>query len=141
MQTPNKQCTVSILAVPMPNAAVKLIEDHKDLLKAYTSGDGHGGNMKSESLAAFEEFQDKLEEIFNADHHVELHQCSKRILAYGPKKIGPNILVNKISDDFTNQADDVFKKYETSLNHGFQLVTMGGPLCEEPLMGCAFVNM
>ena len=144
MQTPNKQCTVSILAVPMPNAAVKLIEDHKDLLKAYTSGDGHGGNMKSESLAAFEEFQDKLEEIFNADHHVELHQCAKRILAYGPKKIGPNILVNKISiEDFnkTDQAGDenIFKKYEASLNHGFQLVTMGGPLCEEPLMGCAFV--
>ena len=35
MQTPNKQCSLKILALPMPTEAIKIIEENKDLLKAY----------------------------------------------------------------------------------------------------------
>ena len=40
---------------------------------------------------------------------------------------------------FFQAEENDFKKYETSLENGFQLATLAGPLCEEPLMGCAFV--
>ena len=131
MQTPNKQCSVSILAIPLPNEAIVLIEEQKDLLKAYTSGDGHGGNLTSESLLIFKEFQNKLDAIFNLNHHEELHNSANQILAYGPRKTGPNIMINK--------SGNCSFKYETSLENGFQLACLAGPLCEEPLMGCAFV--
>ena len=96
MQTPNKQCSLTILALPMPTEAIQIIEENKDLLKAYSSGDGHGGNLTSESLAAFKDFQTKLDEIFNASPHEDLHQSAKQILAFGPRKVGPNIFINKV---------------------------------------------
>ena len=96
MQTPNKQCSLTILALPMPTEAIQIIEENKDLLKAYSSGDGHGGNLTSESLAAFKDFQTKLDEIFNASPHEDLHHSAKQILAFGPRKIGPNIFINKV---------------------------------------------
>ena len=100
----------------------------------YSSGDGHGGNLTSESLEAFKDFQTKLDEIFNDSPHEDLHQSANQILAFGPRKIGPNIFITKCENDNSD-----FKKYETSLENGFQLATLAGPLCDEPLMGCAFV--
>ena len=126
LTTPNKQCTVSILALPMPLESVSLIEDHKDLLKANTSG----LDLNEESLAAIDDFKSKLNEILNKSHHEVLHNAN--IVTFGSKRIGTNILINKC----TGQDH---QKFETSIDNGFQLATLAGPLCEEPISGCAFV--
>ena len=70
-------------------------------------------------------------DIMPGYHHEELHNSANQILAYGPRKTGPNIMINK--------SGNCSFKYETSLENGFQLASLAGPLCEEPLMGCAFV--
>lgn len=35
--------------------------------------------------------------------------------------------------------NDVLSKYENSFVNGFQIATVAGPLCEEPMMGVCFV--
>lgn len=35
--------------------------------------------------------------------------------------------------------NDLLTKYENSFVNGFQIATLAGPLCEEPMMGVCFV--
>lgn len=38
-----------------------------------------------------------------------------------------------------DNVNDVLGKYENSFVNGFQIATLAGPLCEEPMMGVCFV--
>ena len=126
LATPNKQCHVSIMALPLNPEAVKLIESQKHLLKAFFTGDQ--AHLTAESIAAYESFKADLKSLLDQDPHEELHDCE--ILAFGPRKTGPNVLLSK----YCGKIDQF-----SSIENGFQLATLSGPLCEEPLMGCAFV--
>ena len=131
LTTSNKQCSVTLLALPLPSEAVSSIETHQDLLKAEISG----VNLTTESIAAKEAFKDQLEQILNQSPHEELHDISDKILSFGPKSIGSNILVKSKQCSSIGDND----KYLSSLINGFQLATLAGPLCEEPLSGCSFI--
>ena len=131
LTTPNKQCTVTLMAFPLPKPALSVIETHQDLLKADTSG----ANLTPESIEAKEDFKNQLEKILNQSPHEPLHDIRDRILSFGPKHIGNNILVK------SSHCSSLGDKYLSSLIHGFQLATLSGPLCEEPLSGCCFVCM
>ena len=62
-------------------------------------------------------------------HAIFLNLFYFKILSFGPKNIGSNILVK------SSQCSSLGDKYLSSLIHGFQLATQAGPLCEEPLSG------
>ena len=142
-QTPNKQSSIRIKAVPLPGEIIKLLDDNTDILKAM---DKQKGLLTSSTL----EEVDKLKgELFN---HIEncdkFRGYSNKIWSLGPKLHGPNILFNmtsykskeiwpghQITKDVTDKRTDL----ESSLIQGFQMATLAGPLCEEPLMGVAFV--
>ena len=74
-----------------------------------------------------------------------------RIISFGPRYCGPNILVNNAGDfripsiwsDVTGNSLPLDKSATTdfspSLLTGFQLASLAGPLCEEPMMGVCFV--
>ena len=124
--TPNKQCTVKILALPMPKDAVTLLEDNQDILKA----EANRIDLTEESIEAKNIFESKLKLILHSSPFEELKDV--QILAFGPKKVGPNVLLSK-------PGNNLVDKYLSSLNNGFQMATFAGPLCEEPLMGCAFI--
>ena len=129
LTTPNKQCTVTLLALPLPSEAVSLIEANQDLIKA----DSSGVDLTPESIAAKNTFKDQLEKNLNQSQYEEVHDICDKILSFGPKNIGSNILVK------SSQCSSLGDKYLSSLIHGFQLATIAGPLCEEPLSGCCFV--
>ena len=124
LTTPNKQCTIQILALPLKSQAVKLIEDHQEILKA----EANKLTLTSESKEAKINFLSDLKAILDADPHEELH--NSQILAFGPKNIGPNILLSQ---------KNIEENLKSSLNNGFQLASLSGPLCAEPLSGVAFV--
>ena len=72
--------------------------------------------------------------IFTEGDWIEIHAIFLnlfyfKILSFGPKNIGSNILVK------SSQCSSLGDKYLSSLIHGFQLATQAGPLCEEPLSG------
>ena len=79
-----------------------------------------------------------------------------RLWSFGPKRIGPNLLINRtdlsVACSFTSpvggsaavEGVDVgrlalFRVVESGIVNGFQLATSAGPMCEEPMMGVAFV--
>ncbi|KAI5696486.1 hypothetical protein M8J75_013562 [Diaphorina citri] len=70
-----------------------------------------------------------------------------RIVSFGPRYCGPNVLINCIPDlDYclwpdsnrsTPSKDERLEHFNSVIN-GFQLATLAGPLCEEPMMGVGF---
>ena len=127
LSTPNRQCTIRLLALPLPKEAIDMIEAKQDILKAVMNNQE---NLTKESIEMIDDFKLKLTELLNNQSlHEELHDIT--ISSFGPRKIGANILIDK-----SGNQDILFK---TSLEHGFQLATLAGPLCEEPLSGCAFI--
>ena len=91
----------------------------------------------------------------------------ERIVSFGPKKVGCNLLINKIPDydkrpsvwpkwvskevadddeycddcgDEDDDKDDLhIRENDHSIVSGFQLATNCGPICNEPLMGVAVI--
>ena len=79
------------------------------------------------------------------------------IWSFGPKRYGPNLLINRTDlsplTSFVSTPSaassacslldagrvSLFRGVENGLVNGFQLATSAGPMCEEPMMGVAFV--
>lgn len=75
------------------------------------------------------------------------------IWAFGPRRNGPNILLNKVSgykrlsmwsvvdnDSGGMCADErTVREHDSSIIAGFQMATQAGPLCEEPMHGVCFI--
>ena len=70
------------------------------------------------------------------------------IVSFGPKNVGANILLDRsgtriLRPFFDNgdngQSGPSRNELESSIINGFQLATLSGPLCEEPMMGVAFI--
>lgn len=74
------------------------------------------------------------------------------IAAFGPRRAGPNLLIDATSEGCLPRAFETDKQHETSpdadeqlaghhlsdkITYGFQLATSQGPLCREPVQGVA----
>ncbi|XP_069671578.1 elongation factor-like GTPase 1 [Periplaneta americana] len=162
MSTPNKQLTVKIRAVPLPTEVTNLLESHADLLKALDkhlhsktgqqTEEQNGEKCTSSStvvltertLKAIETLKEKLKDAFIAAGD-EWKGAENHIWSVGPRRCGPNILLNKVpgynhpSIWQKPQGSDPRLEYDSSFVNGFQLATLAGPLCEEPMMGVCFV--
>ncbi|XP_028407033.1 elongation factor-like GTPase 1 isoform X2 [Dendronephthya gigantea] len=155
-QTGNKRCTILIRARPLPSDVTRLLDTSSALLKDLQSlrktAQGSGTvKIKESALEKLREFYEKLRGAFEESGE-EWQDAVDRIWAFGPKHIGPNILLNKISGyqrtslwkDIVNTDEQQLPEtsileYDNSIVNGFQLATSAGPLCEEPLMGVCFV--
>ncbi|CAI4219117.1 unnamed protein product [Parascedosporium putredinis] len=67
-----------------------------------------------------------------------------QISAFGPRRTGPNILVDATKDGALTHLLDADKSRDSSdhpfsdrVGHAFQLATLQGPLCNEPMQGVA----
>ena len=157
IQSPNKQCNVSIRALPLPAETVKLLEAHSDLLKYVDRKINKGSvdnpdNAMKDSILSLKE---KLDASLNNSPYTALHNVINKIWSFGPKRNGPNILINEVAhytrnslwsvdqsseDSVTNiSSPKNFLELDSGFINGFQLATIAGPLCDEPLMGVAFI--
>lgn len=152
-ETANKHCRVKVVAVPLPKHVTDLLEANFDLLKSLVSV----ANVSDKIEARFKDFRGQLQKAF--DETDDLPDVFNRanllddIWSFGPRKCGTNILLNR--SDFvhqnvwnvnaanvktgTEQTDDVRANLEYPFVNGFQLATLTGPLCEEPMHGVCFV--
>ncbi|XP_064123267.1 elongation factor-like GTPase 1 isoform X1 [Loxodonta africana] len=152
LTTPNKLATLSVRAMPLPEEVTQILEENSDLIRSIeqlTSSLNEGRNTQMIHQKIQEkiwEFKGKLEQHLTGR---KWRNVVDQIWSFGPRKCGPNILVNK-SEDFQNsvwpgpasKASKEATKYRdlgNSIVSGFQLATLSGPMCEEPLMGVCFV--
>ncbi|XP_022168718.1 elongation factor-like GTPase 1 isoform X3 [Myzus persicae] len=147
--TSNHLCCIKIRAEPLPIAVTNLLEKSTDILRALSEQKTENISDALERLTvedsvskniriAIDTFRSQLQEALGNTMDVS------QIWAFGPRKCGPNILLNKIPNytrSVWNPKDNVndLTKYENSFMNGFQIATLAGPLCEEPMTGVCFV--
>ena len=155
--------------MPLPREVTHLLESHTELLKALDKHlhsktgrqieeqknknteecpldnmDGNQTVLTERTLRAIQTLKEKLEDAFAAAGN-EWKGAENQIWSVGPRRCGPNILLNRVpaydrpSLWQTLRGSDPRLEYDSSFVNGFQLATLAGPLCEEPMMGVCFI--
>jgi len=101
--------------------------------------------LTDRTLKAIADFKQELKDAFEEGGEF-WNGAVEQIWSFGPRRVGPNVLLNRIPgrhfsvwDPHMSGSDNEFLKLENSFTNGFQLATLSGPLCEEPMMGVCFV--
>lgn len=155
--TPNRQCYFEIDAKPLPDSVTKLLEKNADLIKMLDENCKDNveevvvdiQNLTLDSKHLIGKRSNSLE-VFRAELNEAFEEAGwsgslEKIWSFGPRKCGPNILLNEtdfksnVFTDSESKSSDNRAVYENSMINGFQLATFAGPLCEEPMMGVCFV--
>ncbi|CAI5729690.1 unnamed protein product [Peronospora destructor] len=161
--TPDGTLTLKVRVLPLPHETSKLLEDSASLLKRIAlskkTADEAGGDVATvESEAVAEDvlvFKKKVVESLRASESAFLKAlCLDRIWSCGPRRVGPNVLINNIPGyhasgclfssnsvvpvENSEKAEQI-KKMENSIMTGFQMASSAGPLCDEPVWGVAFI--
>ncbi|KAG8185648.1 hypothetical protein JTE90_018525 [Oedothorax gibbosus] len=154
LRTPNKLCYLRIRAEPLPPEVTKLLEENATLLKLLeqTYNSRHSGETEDiltpESINSLQKLKTTLHELFKCAGP-KWADALDNIWSFGPRRCGPNILLNSISTykrpslwsskSTGFKADSPHFNYDSTFISGFQLATLCGPLCDEPMMGVCFV--
>ncbi|GAB1867419.1 Elongation factor Tu GTP-binding domain-containing protein 1 [Camponotus japonicus] len=158
--TSNRQCYFEIDAKPLPENVTKLLEKNTNLIKLLDSycdrgveKNGEHENISGESQPSERFMSDKKQKeakIFKNELEAAFLEAGwkdnilDKIWSFGPRKCGLNILLNETDYkqkkywEQQNANIDSRTIYESSIVNGFQLATLAGPLCEEPMMGVCF---
>ncbi|XP_011690234.1 PREDICTED: elongation factor Tu GTP-binding domain-containing protein 1 [Wasmannia auropunctata] len=159
--TSNRQCRFEIDAKSLPENVTKLLEKNANLIKLldsycnrYTEENGEyedisDGNQFNER--SISDRKQKEAKIFKNELGAAFLEAGwkdnilDKIWSFGPRKCGSNILLNETDYrqkkfwEQQNTNGDSRAVYDNSIVNGFQLATLAGPLCEEPMMGVCFV--
>ncbi|XP_038129744.1 elongation factor-like GTPase 1 [Cyprinodon tularosa] len=154
--TPNKLATVGVRAVSLPQEVTVLLEKSSDVIRTLelinmSFREGKALDINLRTMEAIKELKDQLESLLQGR---KWRSAVDRIWAFGPRRSGPNILLNSIKDysrasiwqclesrqgsDPTRTQLPPLRDFDNSIVSGFQLATLSGPMCEEPLMGVCF---
>nr|XP_060611193.1 elongation factor-like GTPase 1 [Anolis sagrei ordinatus] len=151
ISTPNKYTTLGVRATPLPEEVTKLLEENSDLIRtiehfASNFNEGKKTEMSPKTLEQMQEFKQKLEQHLQG---WKWRNAIDDIWSFGPRKCGPNILLNRCKDykrsvwqclegGKPSKESSLHRDFDNSIVSGFQLATLSGPMCEEPLMGVCF---
>ncbi|KAL4965524.1 GTPase RIA1 [Aspergillus stella-maris] len=176
--SPSKQLTVRLRVVPLPEVVTEFFTKHVGTLKRLQSekrtakAEGElptdstqqeeatdaAGKAREVTLLSLEEFKTELSKIFDEikeDKELWKNVVDK-IIAFGPRRIGPNILVDAtavntcekfllddpkqqpsvIGEDASRDAL-IVRDSSDKITYAFQLAMAQGPLCQEPIQGTA----
>lgn len=148
--SPNKQCKLKLVALPLDDEIVKILDANTDVLKALSKSSMIP--LSDRSKTALNDLKSTLSKSFRNSTIDQLKSAGSidRIWTMGPRNCGNNILLNTtdfrhkpfwtaVNENETNK--DVYGRndFENSFLNGFQLSTLAGPLCEEPMHGVCFI--
>ncbi|KAJ5719249.1 hypothetical protein N7493_007704 [Penicillium malachiteum] len=180
--SPSKQMTLRLRVVPLPEAVteflikqagtVKQLQSQKraeatksdDAAENATPVESAGVDAADEALEgavlSLKDFREELNKVFDEEVKEDKELWKNvvdRITAFGPRRTGPNILVDATavntcekflldepkqnpavsSDDITAQQALLVRDFNDKIAYAFQLATGQGPLCQEPMQGVA----
>lgn len=152
IQTTNKMGTIRMIALPLPQSLIDILEKYMSIFKSIsnvTQADPLPekiqnliGPIKEQLRKSFSEFD--LQGVVDVDKSTLVD----KIWSVGPRKCGPNILLNLTNSyqhpNFFNATEKVSNvdsrnDFNSCFVNGFQLATLSGPICEEPMQGVCFV--
>eukprot|EP00177_Eucheuma_denticulatum_P008807 GFKZ01015995.1.p1 GENE.GFKZ01015995.1~~GFKZ01015995.1.p1 ORF type:complete len:1122 (-),score=192.43 GFKZ01015995.1:1348-4713(-) len=157
----NDNLNFSLAAIPLPTQVAKVLEDVAPLLRKSEKERSHAFETISEIKGRIDEAvkeyaQEASTKKITADSIERFwkHEVFPRVWASGPRQFGSNLLVgpdeglsrSKLTENLFGKRSDIEarslrsrKEAEKAMISGFQLGTLSGPLCEEPMHGVAFV--
>ncbi|XP_055637619.1 elongation factor-like GTPase 1 [Toxorhynchites rutilus septentrionalis] len=148
IHTPNRQSCIKLLALPLPSEVVELLECNHQILKALSKAQ-EAKEISHNLQESLDELRSNLSRMFSESESEELDSSSvDKIWSFGPKKCGTNILLNYTSFKHHSvwcsrrpeeTTKDIRHNFESSFVNGFQLATLAGPLCDEPMQGVCFI--
>lgn len=155
------EITSSMKAMTLSSSEIKATESEDNTAIAPPrdeSGSASSSEQDEENLTALtdrtvkaiEKLKEDLKKAFDESGDPIWQNAVDKIWSCGPRHFGPNILFNNVeglpcsfwkSDDSFELSEEVktLLPVENSFVNGFQLATLSGPLCDEPMMGVAFV--
>ncbi|RAH44934.1 GTPase RIA1 [Aspergillus brunneoviolaceus CBS 621.78] len=185
--SPSKQLTMRLRVVPLPSAVTEFFSKHVGTIKRLqtqkrTAAENKSGGTDTEgtvessqpveaseatteeareaTLLSLQEFRAELNKIFDEEVKEDKELWKNvvdRITAFGPRRVGPNILVDAttvntcekfllddpkqqptVTADTTNSREAlIVRDFNDKIAYAFQLATGQGPLCQEPMQGVA----
>lgn len=146
--TSNKKCTIKLRAKPLPSEVTEFLEGSVKLLTVLKDNENSKTCALSDSITQeLAHLRERLSEAFNKESGWDT-DIVDQIWSFGPKRCGPNMLINRIPGykigcvwprmQLEDESDILDAFYSNFIN-GFQLATLAGPLCEEPISGVAFI--
>lgn len=150
IQTANNLGQIKLLAVPLEEEIVDLLEASTDILRALSNV--QSAALPDRTLTSLREFKVALGAALQSSKSLPAAEdLIERVWSLGPKKCGTNILLNMT--DFRHQSmwralddapavessSDLRSPMEHSFLNGFQLASLSGPLAEEPMHGVCFI--
>ncbi|XP_056591298.1 LOW QUALITY PROTEIN: elongation factor-like GTPase 1 [Triplophysa dalaica] len=150
LTTSNKMATVGVRAIPLPEEVTHLLEDNVELIRTMEqfsvfAREGKTLDINQKILESIQDLKVKLESLLQGH---KWRGAVERIWAFGPRRCGPNILLNNVEGyprpsmwqclEGERAEMATFRDFDNSIISGFQLATLAGPMCEEPLMGVCF---
>lgn len=157
--TPGKRFSMRLRSVSLPEEVTSLLEKNVDIIKTMRQPRCATSDSIESSMAEME-IDEKLSLQLRAKVtklYCQLDQAFRKsnwgdavnkILSFGPRRCGPNVLLNQSSiplpNPWSNSSPDPsvgrpMLDCLSSVINGFQLASLAGPLCEEPLLGVAFL--
>ena len=154
IMTSNRLCMLEILARPLPDKITALLENNRDFLRILSnfsgpgvSGVGNDFTVNQATLSHLAKLREELTSAFEGAGPI-WKGCVDCIWSFGPRHTGPNILINQCQDynrpsiwsilEGKRNLTGCLREYDNSILNGFQLASLAGPLCEEPLYGVCF---
>ncbi|ESO91714.1 hypothetical protein LOTGIDRAFT_122006 [Lottia gigantea] len=150
--TPDKNVVIRLRCVPLPTSVTDLLVENHDLLKALHKSLKLEENssetvLNSLTIQSLKDFKNNLAKHFSEEND-SWKDVVNQIWSFGPKKTGPNILLSRVDGYkrpsvwrcIEDSKSDVALRYlDNSVINGFQMATLAGPLCEEPMHGVCFI--
>ncbi|XP_028999673.1 elongation factor-like GTPase 1 [Betta splendens] len=153
LTTPNRLATVGVRAIPLPQEVTHLLESSSELIRTLEQvnlslKEGRTLDISIKTLEAIAELKVQLESLLQGR---KWRNAVERIWAFGPRRYGPNILLNAVEGyqrpsvwqclgrgQQLGAHSATVRDLDNSIVSGFQLAALAGPMCEEPLMGVCF---
>ena len=143
--TADKSFSLQLDASPLPESVVDILLHNTHLLRVLdllqTAREEH---IDEDTILQLQQLKLDLNTAFLAEDE-SLVDVVERIWAFGPRHVGPNILLNRVPSyqrpsvwSVLFGARPPLRDYDNSIVSGFQLASLSGPLCEEPLHGVCF---
>ena len=157
MTTANKACVLQLEAFPLPSQVTALLEKNTNILKSLNLLNSGAAKeevkLNQKTIEALRNLNTNLQSAFTADPpsaEFPWEQAVDLVWSFGPRGSGPNILLNGIGGyervsvwsaalDQASQCRPALRDYDNSIVSGFQVASLSGPLCEEPMMGVGFI--
>ncbi|KAK2767064.1 Cytoplasmic GTPase/eEF2-like protein (ribosomal biogenesis) [Arachnomyces sp. PD_36] len=172
----SKQLTVRVRVRPLPAAVTEFLTKHAGTVKRFYSekrarGGGKedieaddksdevdGGKTHEKLTLSLAAFKKELTKLFMETKEDVWQGVVEKITDFGPRRAGPNILVDATADNScekilldeskqtstsnspgpeTNNKRFTVHDFSDKVSHAFQLATAQGPLCSEPIQGIA----